>query len=95
MRPTLLAIAALTLSTLYAQSPTIPSTTPAKNALNVPLDATISATFDLNMDAATINDTTFIVHGSYTASSVEPSSMITARRSPHSPLPAPSGWVSR
>ncbi|UCH63242.1 MAG: VCBS repeat-containing protein [Fidelibacterota bacterium] len=39
---------------------------PAQNALNVPLDSPISITFDVDMNPATINENTFIVHGSYT-----------------------------
>jgi len=39
---------------------------PAQNALNVPQDTVISMTFDVDMNAATINDSTFVVHGSYT-----------------------------
>ncbi len=46
-----------------AQTPAIVSTYPAPNALDVPLDTTISATF--SSAPSTINATTFIVHGSF------------------------------
>jgi len=42
------------------------STSPAQNALNVPLDATISVTFGVDINPATVNANTFVVHGSYT-----------------------------
>jgi hypothetical protein len=47
-------------------SPTIVSTTPAQNALNVAQDASISVTFDMAMEAASLDDTTFVIHGSQT-----------------------------
>ncbi|MFC1481987.1 FG-GAP-like repeat-containing protein [Candidatus Neomarinimicrobiota bacterium] len=46
--------------------PTIVSTFPAQNALNVALDGAISVTFDMPMDEGTIVSTTFVVHGSHT-----------------------------
>ncbi|MCH8838312.1 MAG: VCBS repeat-containing protein, partial [Candidatus Marinimicrobia bacterium] len=49
-----------------AQAPTIVSTFPTQNALNVPLDTTISVTFGVDMNPAIINATTFVVHGGYT-----------------------------
>jgi photosystem II stability/assembly factor-like uncharacterized protein len=39
------------------------STSPVRNQLNVGTDANISVTFDANMNAATLNDSTFVVHG--------------------------------
>jgi len=39
---------------------------PSQNALNVPLDATISVTFGVDINPATINANTFVVHGGYT-----------------------------
>ncbi|MFB0516293.1 MAG: Ig-like domain-containing protein [Candidatus Neomarinimicrobiota bacterium] len=51
---------------LLAQAPTTVSTYPAQNALNVPLDTTVSVTFGVDMNPATINQNTFVAHGSYT-----------------------------
>ncbi len=42
------------------------STSPSQNALNVPLDTSITVTFGVDMNPSTINDTTFVVHGGYT-----------------------------
>jgi len=42
------------------------SVSPAQNALNVPLGATVSVTFGDDMNPATINANTFVVHGGYT-----------------------------
>ena len=53
-------------SRLVAQIHPIVSIYPAQNAQHVPLDATIFVTFDREMDAASFNNTTFIVHGSQT-----------------------------
>ena len=39
---------------------------PAQNALNVPLGTTISVTFGVDINPATINTNTFVVHGGYT-----------------------------
>jgi hypothetical protein len=42
--------------------PNVVSTTPTQNALNVPINSNISVTFDIDMDATTINDSTFVVN---------------------------------
>jgi len=52
---------ALPLSAM-AQEPGVVSVTPSQNALNVLADASISVTFDSEMDSTTINDTTLVVH---------------------------------
>lgn len=44
-------------------SPTITATYPADGAVNVRVDTVITATFSENMQAASINDTTFIIQG--------------------------------
>ena len=44
------------------------STYPAQNALNVPTYSDISVTFGVDMNPATINANTLVVHGSYTGS---------------------------
>ena len=46
--------------------PIIVSTSPAQNALNVAQAAAISVTFDQDMNAATLDANTFVVHGSQT-----------------------------
>ncbi|MFC1618924.1 FG-GAP-like repeat-containing protein [Candidatus Neomarinimicrobiota bacterium] len=46
--------------------PTIVSTSPTQNALNVAQNAAISVTFDMDMDAASLDSTTFVVHASLT-----------------------------
>ena len=48
-------------SPLLAQAPSVVSTTPGQNALNVSKLADISVVFDTDMDAATINSSSFIV----------------------------------
>lgn len=45
-----------------AQAPQIVSITPSQNELNVPIDTDISVTFDIDMNDATINGSTFVVH---------------------------------
>ena len=45
---------------------TVVSTVPAQNGLNVELSTNILVTFDIDMDPATINAKTFIVHASLT-----------------------------
>jgi len=42
----------------------VQSTSPAQNELNVSVQTAVSVTFDQDVDAGTINNTTFIVHGS-------------------------------
>jgi hypothetical protein len=44
------------------QAPSIVSTSPTQNELNVSVSANISVTFDMDMDETTINDSTFVVH---------------------------------
>ena len=51
--------------TIFAQTPNVFSTLPVQNMLNVAVDADISVTFDANMNALTINDSTFIVNTCY------------------------------
>ncbi len=46
--------------------PAVVSSSPAQNALNVAQDAAISVYFDMDMDAASINAATFVVHGNQT-----------------------------
>lgn len=41
--------------------PHVVSTSPEQDEVNVPINTTITATFDLEMDESTINDTTFVV----------------------------------
>jgi len=43
--------------------PTVTSTIPANGAINVRVDTVITATFSENMQAATINDSTFTIEG--------------------------------
>ncbi|UCE66428.1 MAG: Ig-like domain-containing protein, partial [Candidatus Zixiibacteriota bacterium] len=63
----LITFAAIVLSvftgTAFAQAPQVDSTVPAQNQLNVSVSTDISVTFDIDMDAATINDSTFLVNG--------------------------------
>ena len=49
-----------------AATPHVVTTGPAKNALNVPSDSYVSATFDVDMDESTIASSTFVVCGSLT-----------------------------
>ena len=49
-------------ATGFAQTPHVVSTTPAQNTLNVSVTTNISVTFDIDMDPATINDSTFVVN---------------------------------
>jgi len=46
----------------FGQSPTVVSLTPTQNQLNVPTSMNLSVTFDINMDASSINDSTFVVN---------------------------------
>lgn len=46
----------------YAQAPEIVSVTPSQNELNVPNSSDISVTFDTDMDARTINESSFITY---------------------------------
>ncbi len=50
-----------TFTTLTGTIPVVISTDPANNATQVTLNKTITATFNVNMDPATINNTTFLV----------------------------------
>jgi len=43
---------------VFAQAPTVVSVTPTQNALNVPIDAIISVTFDSDIDSSTLNNST-------------------------------------
>ncbi|KAB2914335.1 MAG: DUF3494 domain-containing protein [Bacteroidetes bacterium] len=47
--------------------PMVIATDPANNAVGVPLNKTITATFNMPMDSSTIDDTTFIVRNGATA----------------------------
>ncbi len=60
-----LALAGFT-TALYAQAPQVAAVSPGPNALNVPPSASISVTFTVDMNPATINSATFIVKGSLT-----------------------------
>ena len=52
--------------TTAAQTPQILSVLPTQNELNVAVNTNISATFDIDMNETTINESTFIVFGLYT-----------------------------
>jgi hypothetical protein len=47
---------------LYDSQPHIVSTSPTQNELNIPLSTNISVTFNVDMDATTINESTFVVN---------------------------------
>jgi hypothetical protein len=47
----------------FATRPGVVALSPPSNDLNAPINSNMSATFDTNMDANTINDSTFIVDG--------------------------------
>jgi len=51
---------------LSAEGKIIISHTPTQNALNIPKNTDISVTFGLDLNPATINDSTFVVHASQT-----------------------------
>ncbi len=51
---------------VWGQSPTIVSTTPSQNALNVSVNSTITVYTDQLMDAATIDTNTMVVSGNFT-----------------------------
>jgi|GEM_PF-1431628 len=59
-------IVLLLASGLLGQGPAIVSLTPDCNAQNVAQNATISVTFDTNIDGTTIDSSTFVVYGSFT-----------------------------
>ena len=46
--------------------PTVDSLFPSQNTLNIPANTDITVMFDTDMNPATINDTTFVVHASQT-----------------------------
>ena len=46
----------------FSQIPHVVSTSPAQNALDVPISTSVSVTFDVDMDETTINDSTFVVN---------------------------------
>jgi len=54
--------------TVSAQVPVVVSTTPSQNELNILTSSDITVTFDIEMDASTINDSTFVVHALTTGS---------------------------
>ena len=56
----------ITGANLSAQVPAIVSVSPSENDLGVALSSNISVTFDIDMDASSFNDLTFIVSGSHT-----------------------------
>ena len=56
----------LPLNLALAQSPTIISLTPNRNAINIAANSTVVVTFDMPMDSATINTNTMVVRGSFT-----------------------------
>jgi len=45
----------------FSQTPHVVSTSPAQNELNVPVSTNISVTFDVDMNASSINGSTFLV----------------------------------
>jgi hypothetical protein len=47
---------------LNLHHPQIVSTVPEQNELNIPVSTDISVTFDVDLDAATVNDSTFVVN---------------------------------
>ncbi|MCP4581982.1 MAG: hypothetical protein GY839_10210 [candidate division Zixibacteria bacterium] len=51
---------------LNEADPKILSTSPSHNELNVPVNANIEVTFDLDMDEATFTSSTFVVHSNLT-----------------------------
>ena len=55
-------------SAVLAQIPVVVSTAPSQNELNILTSSDITVTFDINMDASTINDSTFVVHALTTGS---------------------------
>jgi hypothetical protein len=54
----LIAIFILMAGTVYGQTPQIDAVSPTQNELNVAVNTSISVTFDIDMDAATINNST-------------------------------------
>ncbi len=58
-------IVAVILSAVSAMGTSVVSTSPQQNALNVPTATDISVTFNESMIGATINESTFLVSGSY------------------------------
>ena len=55
-------------SVVFAQIPVVVSTTPSQNELNISASSDITVTFNIDMDASTINDSTFVVHALTTGS---------------------------
>jgi len=63
----LVTLVVITLGSIgFAQTPHIVSISPAQNELDIPIYTAISVTFDIEMDAATINNSTFIVNARIT-----------------------------
>ncbi|MFH2050220.1 MAG: FG-GAP-like repeat-containing protein [bacterium] len=61
LQVTFLLVAIVLNANVSAQIPSIVSSSPTLNALNVPTNSNISVLFDVDMDPSTINDTTFVV----------------------------------
>ncbi|MCH7573901.1 MAG: VCBS repeat-containing protein [Candidatus Marinimicrobia bacterium] len=59
-------VIALSAVSLLAQTPSVNSTSPTPNAINVPLNASVSIDFTGSIDSNTFNANTFVVHGAYT-----------------------------
>lgn len=55
-------------SAVLAQAPTVVFTSPSQNELDILASSDITVTFDIDMDASTINDATFVVHALTTGS---------------------------
>lgn len=51
---------------IFAQAPTIVSTSPTQNELNCSISTSISVTFFIDMDATTINNSSFVVNSTTT-----------------------------
>jgi len=56
----------ITNSFVYAQSPQIIMISPSQNGLNIPINTDISVTFDMDMDATTITNSSISVYGNQT-----------------------------
>jgi hypothetical protein len=60
-----LIVAFMCASLVSAQSPQIVSTSPAQNEVNVPIDKIVSVTFNVNIGAQSINESSFFVVGNH------------------------------
>jgi hypothetical protein len=74
-------------------SPTVASTSPARNAVGVPLNTQIKVTFDDTMNALSINPATFTVSGGVTGSVTFDAATKTATFTPSAPLTAGTAYT--